>query len=134
MPSESKFVIKLVSIFGKQTHIITSGDFTGLALLFDVMLSIYIYVYLLWREMSGRTPTRPQGRALRRLDLRFVAVSPWLHTTRQIKNSLLRHTIRQNVRVMKVFCFFTGCLVTSPSRLSSILPCGIRSHNSAFTL
>ena len=68
---------KLVSIFGKQTHITTSGNVTGLALLFDVMLPclirksvrlLYIYVYLLWtlREM---TPVLVQGCAMRRLDL-----------------------------------------------------------------
>ena len=56
----------------------TSDDVTGLALLFNVMLLclihesvrvLYTYVYVLSREMSGRTPIRPQGRAMRRIDL-----------------------------------------------------------------
>ena len=38
VPSESKFVIKLVSLFGKQTHIMTSGDVTGLALRYASVL------------------------------------------------------------------------------------------------
>ena len=62
-PSESKFMI---NIFGKQMLIMTSGDVTGLALLFDVMLLClmhefvrvlysYMCVYMLSSEMSGRT-------------------------------------------------------------------------------
>ena len=45
-------------------------------------------------------PTRPQGRAKRQLDLRSVAVPPRLPTMQQIKNSPMRHAIRQNVRVV----------------------------------
>ena len=47
---ESKFVINLVSIFGKQRHITMSGDVTGLTLCFRAIIRESVRVFAVERD------------------------------------------------------------------------------------